>query len=209
MERDKNTQQPPDDDIDLIDFPERHVREGTLWYRTHKEELGPGYFASDIGGRFNLAVPFGTWYVANTPHAAAQEAIGPDFVHFGYVTDQFVDQRSVSSVAMPSPVTAAKLTADSAFSYRVSNELATLTHYGLCQQWAAAFHGTGFCGIWYKPRFSPGKGRALAVFGEAGPFLLTPTRTMTLRAVVQELTGVTIVDTQDPNGYEVLDDPLD
>lgn len=202
-------QQPPDDGVTLKNFPVRQVHEGTEWYRAHRREPGPGYFASDGQGRFNLAPPLGTWYVATTSRAAAQEIIGPDFIHAGFITAEFIAQRSISGVTMPRSILAAQLTAGEAFTYRVSNELSTVSDYRIPQQWAAAFHRAGFNGIWYQPRFSSGKGRALAVFGDAGPFPVTVTHVLTLRTVIQDIVGLKILQTQDRDGYQILNEPLD
>lgn len=209
MGRSDATQQPPEAGQSLAGFPTRHVGAGTSWSRAHRESLGPWFFASEGGGRFDLPHPRGTCYLANTPETAARELIGPELIGAGRVTDAFLTDRVVSKIPLPSPVKAAKLTSNYALDHRVSNELSSMPDYSLTQQWAQAFDEQGFTGIWYRPRFSPGKGRALGVFGPSGPSACDVLERRPLRAVVEEMIDIHQVHTSSLSDYQIIDDPHD
>lgn len=205
---DRNTgQQAPESDQDLRGFPQRTVRAGTPWHRVHRDSLGPWFFASQGYGRFDLRHPHGTCYLGNTAEVAAREAIGPDLVHAGVITDAFLAERVVSRIPLPTEVRAAKLTSNEALAHRVSGELSTMPGYGVPQAWAEALRAHGFEGIWYRPRFSPGKGRALGVFGPAGEGECGLLERQSLRAVVDQMVDVRVVRTTSLSDYEILDEP--
>lgn len=204
----RNTgQQPPQSGQDLQGFPHRTVRAGTPWHRAHRRDLGAWFFASQGCGRFDLREPYGTCYVGNTPEVAAREAIGPDLIGAGMVTDVFLAERVVSRIPLPTDVTAAKLTSNDAMAHRVTGELSTTPGYAVPQAWAEAFREHGFGGVWYQPRFSPGKGRALGIFGPSGAGECDLLERQRLRAVVDQMIAVHVVDTGSLDDYEVLDDP--
>lgn len=199
--------------MDLAGFPTKQLRNGVRWYRAHRRELGAWYFDSGPGGRFNLHGAKGTCYAASTAEAAVREIIGPDFVQGRQVFDTLVDARVVSTVVLPTFCCVAKLTDAGAAAYRVSNELSSMTRYGIPQAWAAAFDAHGFDGIWYQPRFSPGEGRALALFGPSGAgdpgTYRTEAGRQSLRSVIEGMPGIEIIPTRRLTDYVVLDEPLE
>lgn len=208
VERNQPSQKPPAAELDLQHFPSRAILAGTQWKRAHRAEREPWFFASAGSGRFDLEEPMGTCYVANRAEGAAREVIGPEFISTGFVNRQLLKDRVVSTVLMPSDLTAAKLTADGAFAFGVSNELSATSDYSICQSWAAALASHGFTAIWYQPRFSPAKGRAVAVFGDAGARTEKPHETTSLESVVERMPGVTIVDTGKKNSFDIRDEPM-
>lgn len=205
--RNEKTQRPPAPGQSLKRFPDRKVRMGTPWNRAHKAELGPWFFASEGSGRFDLPHPRGTCYVANTPETAARELIGPDLIGSRAVPDSFLDERVVSKIPLPTEVLAAKLTSNAALEHRVSGELGSMPDYSVPQRWAQAFHEHGFSGIWYQPRFSPGKGRALGIFGPSGPGECDVLERRPLHDVVEGMIDIRQVRTSTLSEYEILDQP--
>ena len=91
--------------------------------------------------------------------------------------------------------------------HRVTGELSKMTGYQVPQAWAEAFRAHDFDGVWYQPRFSPGKGRALGIFGPSGAGECDLLERQRLRAVVDQMVAVHVVDTGSLDDYEVLDDP--
>ncbi|WP_161634782.1 RES family NAD+ phosphorylase [Nesterenkonia sp. AN1] len=200
-------QQSPAEGLDLKSFPRRVVRAETVWERAHKVENEPWYFASSGAGRFDLTEPLGTCYLANTAETAAREVVGPDFVASGLVPDTFLEERVISSVELPTGVSAAKLTSSEVFAYRISNELCSISDYGVSQDWAGAFHEAGFTGIWYQPRFAAGKGRALGIFGASGSGDCKVQGRKRLCDVVRETLDIRAASTKSLDEYEIVDTP--
>ena len=207
MSRDEAAQRPPAPKLDLSGFPAKRLREGTVWRRAHRSAHEPWFYAAGRGGRFDLPAPSGTCYLATTPETAAREIIGPDFIATGVVPDTLLTDRVVSEVLLPHAVRAARLTSSDAFGFGITNELCSSTDYSTAQQWAAALHHHRFNGIWYQPRFSPGSGRALALFGPSGPRDGTALTQTPLATVVRTMSGLTIAQTNDRREYEILDEP--
>lgn len=160
---------PPHRPHDLSDFPHRDIPAGSLWHREHAQALGPWWFASDDGGRFNLDAPRGTLYVAATAEAAVLERVGGDLVKGGFIPAALADERVVSALRMPIPIVLADVTHAEVIRWGVvATELCTVANYTLTRAWAHAFDEAGFDGLWAMLRFSGPAGRGLAVFGEAG-----------------------------------------
>lgn len=207
MNRESVAQRPPRAELDLGTFPKRPVAAGTRWRRGHRQELGPWYFSSDGKGRFNLSPPMGTCYLANSDDVAARESIGPDIARSGVVTTTFLEGRVVSSLTLAESIVAAHVSSDEAFPFGVTGELCSMETYHVPRQWAHGLHDSGFEGIWYHPRFSPGAGaRAIAVFGPAGEARGEIHEQKGLRAVVEDMT-ILIVDPDSLEEFEILDEP--
>ncbi|MBI9115672.1 RES domain-containing protein [Sanguibacter suaedae] len=202
-----STQQPPDPRTDLTRFPQRTVTKGTQWCREHGPQ-GPWYFAAGPGGRFNLDEPHGTLYLANRPEAAARERIGPDHVQHGAIPRAIVENRWVSTLPLAETVSAAHVTHESAPSFRVVPELTTMRPYDTPRAWARAFFAAGFTGIWGMLRHSSATCRGLSVFGPVGtrdwPRDPTP---VPLRALLDEMPGLTVVDPPHTSDLEILRPP--
>lgn len=164
----------PAQDLDLRYFPIHRIVTGTPLFRAHwahppQRAFQPYWFSSDGGGRFDLSPPLGTCYLASNQHTAAREVVGPALAHNRYIPSSLVFERVVSELHLPDPVRAAMTTSKKALLFGcVGMELSATSDYDLTQAWAAAFSKAGFTGVWYQPRFSPPRGRALALFGAAG-----------------------------------------
>ncbi|MCQ9388629.1 RES domain-containing protein [Brevibacterium sp. 50QC2O2] len=207
MGRDRVTLQAPS--VSLDGFLSKYVRKGTRWHRAHRRTLGAWFYASGMEGRFDLPAPDGTCYVANTAEVAARELIGPDFIEQGIVSDSFLDDRVVSQIILPTEANCAKTTDKDAFKFRLSNEISSTADYELTQGWAKSFRAAGFTGIWYQPRYSPDKGRALALFGPGGVMDVECLDRRELREVVAEMIKLDVVSTSLASAYEILDEPLE
>lgn len=177
MARRDRALQAPTEEVGLEAFPRRTLRAGSAWFRQHRDRPGPDrgawFFASrpvgeEGGGRFDLATPEGTCYLASTQRAAVNELVGPECAVRGWVDADLLAGRVVSRLSLPADVVAANTTAARAADLRVTNEIATTERYDITQAWAEALRAAGFGGILALLRFTPGPARMLAVFGPEG-----------------------------------------
>lgn len=143
--------EPPDD---LMGFPSAQAEHGP-WFRAHPERPGPDkgcwWFTSHASGvtpdgRFDLLMPNGTCYLADSAQAAVRERVGRYSAARTWVPAHAVDGVLVSSVAT----------------------LDTATGHGLTSRWAQALFRDGFAGLLHQPRFSTGSEVAVALFGAEG-----------------------------------------
>jgi hypothetical protein len=174
-------QRPPKAGVSYSDFPSWSPEPGQTWFRNHGDrptaaDRGMWWFGSspatpgaELDGRFDLPVPDGTCYFADTPEAAVFERVGSDYMMNGWVGSDLVDGRVVSEVTLPGVVNAANVSAGlSAAMNGVTAELTTTSDYALTQAWAAQFWADGFDGIRYILRFHGGEPLGLALFGKHG-----------------------------------------
>ena len=212
-------QQPPDRATDHARFPSARVDRRRRWFRHHRRrrsapDQGAWFFSSSpatapsVGsGRFDLAQPGGTCYLASTATSAVLELVGPEFVRHGWVSGTILDARVVSSLSLPEPVRAAALDHPQASSFRVSAELFTMSDYATTQAWARAFSAAGFGGILTRLRFSPGGARGLALFGDAGvpsPPRVGDPRPVPARSLLDAM-GIEIVDPPHSSAVVITD----
>ena len=148
----------------LAGFPVWHVHAGTVLCRVTSSSLGPWWFSSDASGRFDLAPPRGTCYLADDEVGALLEVLGPVLV----VSPVWAGRLSMWHLGLPAQCSAADTTVRAARGFGVTAELASITPYELPQRWAAAFAATGHQGVRYRIRHDPAGTRALALFGAAG-----------------------------------------
>lgn len=150
------------------------------WYRAHSDrhlsepDRGCWWFASYTppatgSGRFDLASPNGTCYLADDVEAAVRERLGSKWGTRRYLTPVALRGTVVSEVTPGVSVASVADTDNKNAVGFVTRELASGAPYNLTQRHAAAFHAAGFAGLLYRPRFTPGAVRALAVFGQEGP----------------------------------------
>jgi hypothetical protein len=141
-----------------------HVHAGTVLCRVTTSGLGPWWFSSDAHGRFDLAPPRGTCYLADDEVTALLEVLGPVMV----VSPRWAARLSVWHLGLPRQCSAADTTVRMSRGFGVTAELASITPYALPQAWAAAFAAAGHEGVRYRVRHDPSGSRALALFGAAG-----------------------------------------
>lgn len=192
---------PPDH---LDGFPAVRVA-GQRWHRAHRAGRSPWWFSHDGSGRFDLAAPHGTCYLSSSIEAAVRERLGPTLSCAGVLPADEADRMAVSR--LDAEGMAADATDQRAARFGVTRELSTMTPYDRPRRWAMALHLTGYDGLVYGPRFSPGAThRALALFGDAG---LDPTRTHDPHPITgssaASQAGITVVGV--PRRLETADPP--
>jgi len=137
-------------------------------HRGHRRSNGPWWFSSSGGGRFDLAAPRGTCYVAFDEATAIRETVGEALASLGVIAHDFAADRMLSTLRVPGTHELADACADAAAGFGLTRELCSMTPYDVPWAWAAAFDA-GFDGIRYQTRFTPGPAaNAAAVFGPAG-----------------------------------------
>jgi hypothetical protein len=147
-------------------FPTRDYPAGTTVYRSHGHGRGPRWFSHSGAGRFDLADPDGTCYVAESEVVTVVETWGGVQI----VPDYVLAQRGSSRLRLGNGVTVADLTSNLAVQYGVTSEIFTTTDYGLTQLWASTFRQASFGGIRYWARHDLANTAAcLALFGRADP----------------------------------------
>jgi len=133
----------------LTGFPQHRYPAGSRLFRSHAAVNGPWWYASDGGGRFDLALPHGTCYLAEDPVITLLETWGG----MQTIPSYLADTRAVSTLQLPAAHNLADLTDNRATGYGVTAEIATTPDYPLTQLWAAALHAAGMTGM-ERYRFS-------------------------------------------------------
>lgn len=118
-------------------------------------------------GRFDLAEPEGTCYLASDEISALLEVIGPELLR-GAISSEFLAARSLRKLQLPEEREVADLTSRETVRFGVTAEIGTLIPYDRPQAWASALHSAGHSGIAYWPRHDPARKIALAIFGPHG-----------------------------------------
>lgn len=168
-------QRPP---ADLRAFP-RTAAPRTDLFREHATRVGSSgsgcwFFHGtahdrEPGGRFDLPLPRGTCYAADSAATAARERCGPLLAAHRLVPAGHVAGRVVTRFRRQAGWPAfADLLADDVATFGVTGELAAGNDYTLSAAWAAAFDAAGRGGVRYRPRFTPGRGVGYALFSDAG-----------------------------------------
>lgn len=152
-----------------------------MWFRQHRiledyQDNGCWWHASlpndpkdEPGGRFDLASPDGTCYLAATDRGAVLEHVGRFLARHIPIPPEAYAERGVSEVRLPllnGP--AADLTSPDSAQVGVTSEIHTVDDYRLTTEWAAAARRDGFGALRYQTRF--GQDVALALFGPAGAY---------------------------------------
>jgi hypothetical protein len=147
-------------------FPSRDYTAGTTVFRSHRHGPGPRWFSHSGEGRFDLAAPDGTCYVAESEVVTLLETWGGLQVVPSYVAAE----RDSWRLRLDDGVAVADLTSNLAVQYGVTSEIFTTTDYGLTRLWASAFRQAGFSGIRYWARHDLAHSSAcLALFGPSDP----------------------------------------
>jgi hypothetical protein len=166
--REHPAQRAPGPDVDLRGFPVRRLAAGTVVFRAHRAVRGPWWFSSDGSGRFDLAAPRGTCYVAESAIVAVRERIGVVLGMQRQVPAAVLSGVVVSRLALAELTVVANLRAARAAEFGVLNELATMVPYDVPQAWARSLDAAGLHGARYPARFSTGRAGSIAIFGAAG-----------------------------------------
>ncbi len=159
---------PPDDPAELIDFPTRDVPADYPYTRIHHDRFEPEWFCDGGDCRFDLPAGggYGTCYLAGHPLGAFVEKFG----RLRVVPRALVDQHSMASLRVPSPVRVADVTDRTIVGrWHLSAELWAGDDYEGSQRWAHRMHQAGFAGIWYSAAHDVRGGfHSLALFAKAG-----------------------------------------
>lgn len=146
-------------------FPRRSLRRAEDLLRVHPNDLGPWWFSSDGRGRFDLAPPAGTCYVALSPLGAFVEV----FRGFTMIDAADVAARALSRLHMPRDIVLADCTSPKARRFGVTAEIHSGPDYAATQGWAEALRGAGFDGVRYFCGQDPSQREVgVALFGTAG-----------------------------------------
>ncbi|MFC8503220.1 RES family NAD+ phosphorylase [Pedococcus sp. NPDC057267] len=152
----------------LEGFPTRRLTRATALFRAHRADRGPWWFGNDGGGRFDLAAPRGTCYLALDPCSAVRERLGLVLGGRREVPASLLEEVLVSTLHVPGPVEVADVQSREAGDFGVTRELESMVPYAVPQAWARAFDDAGLGGVAYGPRFTPGEASAVGLFGPAG-----------------------------------------
>lgn len=152
---------------DLQGFPRRTLGPETELCRVVRKDLGPWWFNSTGAGRFDLAEPKGTCYLATDELAAVLEVVGPDR-SAGTITTELLSGRRLHKLRVPEKHSLADLTHRRAAGFGVTLEISSTPRYGLTRAWAKALSRAAHQGLFYFARHDPGAGRSVALFGASG-----------------------------------------
>ena len=139
------------------------------------------------------------------------ESIGHELGN-GVISSEYLDARRIFGWELAAALPVANLVSRRAVGFDVTNELSTMTPYGIPQAWARALHEAGHGGIRYRTRFDTGAtARGIAHFGPAGPAHRPAGRPVAidqrLRQRLHDECGLRIVPPPRLDELEVAPDP--
>lgn len=188
------------------DFPgwllsvRRHLK------RAHQITNGPWWFSS-AGGRFDLKAPLGTCYLALDSATAIRECVGEILSSSGVISEEFAQQRCVSTLSVPVRLVLADCCAERAADFGLTREISTLTPYRIPQAWAMEFSEI-FSGILYQSRFTTGsKANSIGIFGESGAGVWKTDSAPTSFALEARRLGFQLVSR--PRSVRIISPPID
>ena len=158
---------PPDDVRRLSEFPKTSLKVQDILWRVTRKGHGPWWFGSSMAGRFDLAKPEGTCYLAADAVAALLEVVGPYRVT-GFISRTFLEQRLLYRLQMPEGKQLADLTSRRGTEFGLTLEIHSVVPYDHPQAWAAALRRAGFDGLRSMVRHDPAGGRGFALFAQHG-----------------------------------------
>ena len=162
-------QKPPLQTRDDRTFPTLMLAQDSNVYRAiNSTRTSPGFYSSNMDGRFDLTAPAGTMYVADSLRVAVRERLGSVVSETQAVYRAEAETMKVAAILTPWHM-CADIESGIASSFEVTGELHSMTPYDIPQSWAAVFFSAGHTGIHYGARFSPGNDKCWALFGPAGP----------------------------------------
>lgn len=170
MKRDRESvslRWPPEDLAELRDFPSRTLSQDRELFRVTQIGYGPWWFGSSMNGRFDLAEPDGTCYLAAEPLAALIEIVGPESAS-GIVAADLLRRRRLLRLHVPRKLALADTTSRQAGGFGVTLELSTVIPYERPQAWAARLRTAGSAGIVYWLRHDNSRTEGFALFGPHG-----------------------------------------
>lgn len=168
MRQNKKSLAPPPPAGDTLEaFPAFRLETKQRLFRVGREDRSPWWFGSSGVGRFDLAEPQGTCYLAGDVVAALLEVIGPDR-EGGFVATEHFATRQLFELRVPLDHRLADLASTRAAAFGVTLEIHTTVPYDLPQQWAARLKAEKFDGLRYLLRHDPAGEDGYALFGPTG-----------------------------------------
>lgn len=158
---------PPEDSERLSGFPQTTLGTQNVLWRVARNGRGPWWFGSSLAGRFDLAEPEGTCYLAADAMAALLEVVGPHRLT-GFISRTFLNQRTLYRLQVPEGKHLADLSSRRGAEFGLTLEIHSVVPYDRPQAWAAALRRTGFDGVRYMVRHDPGGGHGFALFASHG-----------------------------------------
>ncbi|MDR1214717.1 MAG: RES family NAD+ phosphorylase [Propionibacteriaceae bacterium] len=155
-------------DRDLTGFPSASLPPNRPLFRSHACDKDVWWFNGDLTGRFDLAQPQGTFYVADDIETAVRERLRHELVRTGLVPDGLAQAMAVTELTTGRRWRCAHLASAQAAGFGLTKELVTMSDYTVPQAWAQVFDRAGFQGLRYGSRFTTGPATAWALFGRAG-----------------------------------------
>jgi RES domain-containing protein len=168
MTRKAVAQTAPHGAIDLTGFPAATAPPTKTLYRAHSAGRAPWWFSSDGSGRFDVAKPSGTLYLADDVASAVRERLAHLVMPGQRVFEQEADGMVVSGIRPVAKSRCANVSDPSAVQWNVTRELTTMTDFSVTNAWAQRLLTGGFQGVRYASRFTTGGANAWAIFGPAG-----------------------------------------
>lgn len=154
--------EPPED---LAGFPGRRLLPTQPLFRIHRHGRDPWWFSHDGSGRFDLAAPRGTCYLAEDALGAFVEV----FRTTAAVPDAEIAARRVSVLHVPETLVVADCTARRARAFGITAAIHASEDYRRTQAWARALAEAGFGGVRYLVSHDPAQRLVgIALFGRAG-----------------------------------------
>ena len=159
---------PPDDPLELVDFPSREVPASYRYARIHREHHEPEWFCSCGQCRFDppAGSDIGTCYLSGHRLGAFVEKFG----RYRLIPQSLVDLHLLSELALPSPIKVADATDRTIVGrWGLTAGLWADGNYAVSQVWAQRLFQAGFAGIWYPAAHDvQGHLHSLALFGKQG-----------------------------------------
>ena len=175
MSRATVAQRQPDTSLEWARFPKRTLKPGTLLYRAARRKRSPWWFCNCGDCRFDLPGDRGTCYTGTDAVSGLLETLGPELAEGAPLTPDHLRKRTVHALLLAEALPVADLVSRRAVSFRITNELSTMTPYETPQAFARVFDearnasGRVLRGIRFRTRFDTGaQARGVALFDHAG-----------------------------------------
>ena len=168
-------QRQPDASLDWARFPKSTLKPGRLLYRAARRKRSPWWFCTCGDCRFDLPGDRGTCYTGTDAVSGLLETLGPELAESVPITPDLFRKRTVHALRLAEPLPLANLVSRRAVSFRITNELSSMTPYQTPQAFARVFDevrnasGRVLRGIQFRTRFDTGaQARGVALFDAAG-----------------------------------------
>ncbi len=159
---------PPNRESLRDNFPRRLLPAGTLLFRVHRSAHEPVFYGNDGTGRFDPMglEDVGVCYLGLRDETAFLEVFGRQRP----LTTEQVSQRRITELVLKRDVILADVTsARIVGQFGLTLEISASPDYEAPQHWSRAFLESGFDGVHYKARHSPGADHeSIALFGKSG-----------------------------------------